>query len=148
MAIPLKLRAEVYADKAGRSEDMCLHCDRCEMTLIAPGRPGEMRKRENARMEYIVLPGHGGEKEVRNVTVLCGECVEEWREVRKYMMLRKQWEKWVREGEKVEDMGDDARDIKPLLPDDLEEDEDPWEAILRTEEKGQDQSTGDGEVHD
>lgn len=52
-------------------------CDRCSMSLIRPGRPGEIRRVNHARVEYIITPSYGGERTTKNCAMLCGHCKEE-----------------------------------------------------------------------
>jgi hypothetical protein len=96
MSAPIILRDEKIVLALTTEPEGEMECERCSMSLMRPAQHGYPRKVNNARAEYIELPGHGGKKLVANIALLCGECKDAFLLARPYwVFLPKQYQAWL-----------------------------------------------------
>ena len=76
MAVSVALRNKKLLE-AGMDGGGDTTCERCAIGLIRPGRPGETRRINHARVEYILPPSWGGDRTTKNCALLCGQCKDE-----------------------------------------------------------------------
>ena len=85
MAVSVALRNKKLLE-AGMDGGGDTTCERCAIGLIRPGRPGETRRINHARVEYILPPSWGGDRTTKNCALLCGQCKDELKFVKERVL--------------------------------------------------------------